>query len=265
MSPDSYRYPSEGLILALTILLVGAVVMLTALATVCGSLLFFGLFFIIAYSAGKAHQQELVRSATPVDATSLPELHAIAQSAAQRLRPGPVAYYLLRHRELNAYTFGLESPKTVVLYSSLLQAMDAGELRFIIGHELGHVALGHTWLNSIIGGMAGIPAPGPAGALLTMAFLWWNRACEYSADRAGLLACGSLSQATSALIKLAAGPTGAHDPEGMARAYAKIDAEDDSWEGGLQEAFATHPLLIRRINELRKWAATSQYTRLTAQ
>jgi hypothetical protein len=38
-----------------------------------------------------------------------------------------------------------------------------------------------------------------------MAFLWWNRACEYSADRAGLLACGRLHKAISALVKLAEG------------------------------------------------------------
>ena len=45
-------------------------------------------------------------------------------------------------------------------------------------------------LNWLVGGMAGIPSPFMASALLAMAFLWWNRACEFSADRAGLLACG---------------------------------------------------------------------------
>lgn len=262
MRPDAYRYPSEHLILALTLLLIVAVVLLTALATVCGSVLFFGLFLALAYSHGKAHQRELMRTAQPILAATQPGLAALGQAAVQRLKPGAVEFFLLRNAELNAYTFGLETPKTVVLYSSLTHAMDQGELLFIIGHELGHVALGHTWLNSIVGGMAGIPAPGAAGALLTMAFLWWNRACEYSADRAGLLACGSLTKAVSALVKLEAGPIGAHNPQQMAQAYAKIDAQDDSWEGSLQEAFATHPLLIRRINALRAWAETGDYRRM---
>ena len=86
--------------------------------------------------------------------------------------------------------------------------MDADELRFIIGHEMGHVALGHTWLNSLVGGMAGIPSSSTSSAILTLAFLSWNRTCELSADRAGLLACGSLDKAVSSLIKLVAGPEG---------------------------------------------------------
>jgi Zn-dependent protease with chaperone function len=45
---------------------------------------------------------------------------------------------------LNAHTFGLTEPQAVVVYDDLLRPMDADELRFILGHELGHVRLGHT-------------------------------------------------------------------------------------------------------------------------
>ena len=83
--------------------------------------------------------------------------------------------------------------------------MDKDELQFIIGHELGHVDLGHTWLNTLVGGMAGIPSTYGAAAILELAFRWWNCACEYSADRAGVLACSNPNKAISALIKLEAG------------------------------------------------------------
>jgi Zn-dependent protease with chaperone function len=139
--------------------------------------------------------------------------------------------------------------------------MDPAELRFIIGHELGHVRLGHTRLNSLVGGLAGIPASGGAAAMLALAFLNWNRACELSADRAGLLACGRLDKAVSALVKLVAGPQGLTHA-GLEAAYRQIDAEDDTWLGGLAEAFGSHPLLIRRINDLRQWAGTESYRRL---
>ncbi len=106
---------------------------------------------------------------------------------------------------MNAYTFGMVEPQVVVVYAGVFSIMDADELRFIIGHELGHIRLGHTWLNSLVGGMAGIPSPYVAAILLYIAFRWWNRACEYSADRAGLLACGKPEKAASALIKLVGG------------------------------------------------------------
>jgi Zn-dependent protease with chaperone function len=182
----------------------------------------------------------------------------------KRLQPGEVEVYIAPGAELNAYTFGVSQPKVVVVYTGLLRIMDADEMLFILGHELGHVALGHTALNSLVGGMAGIPSPFSAALLLSLAFLWWNRACEFSADRAGLLACGKPQKAISALIKLAAGPQ-ANTAAELAQAYRQVDAEDDTLMGSLNEAISTHPMLIRRINEIRRYAATEQYRRLLTQ
>jgi Zn-dependent protease with chaperone function len=172
-----------------------------------------------------------------------------------------VQVFVAPNDRLNAYTFGLSSPKVVVLHSALLPVMDADELRFVLGHELGHVRLGHTRLNSLVGGMAGIPSPFLASALLTMAFLWWNRACEYSADRAGLLACGKPHKAVSALVKLAAGPE-ARTQADLERALLYIEAEDDQALSSLSETLTTHPMMVRRIEELRRYATSSEYRRL---
>jgi Zn-dependent protease with chaperone function len=187
----------------------------------------------------------------------------LIRQAIARLRPDAVEVFVAPSRNMNAYTFGLTSPKVVVLYSALFNVMDEDELLFILGHELGHVALGHTWLNSLVGGLAGIPAPWSAGAILAVVFLWWNRMCEYSADRAGLLACGKPEKAVTALIKLAAGP-GASSEVDLRRTYQQIDAEDDTLLGELGEALGTHPMLIRRIQALRRYARSGQYHRLQA-
>jgi len=263
MRTTSYRYPNEHLILAVTVVLVLAVIALTATATVCASLLFIGIFVFYAYSTSRAQHQSLLRSARQVTPQSGLPLDRLVQTGISRLQPGPLEVYVLPTRELNAYTFGLESPKVVVLYSGLFDTMDQDEILFILGHEMGHVALGHTWLNSLVGGLAGIPSSLSSGALMTLAFLWWNRACEYSADRAGLLACGSPAKAVSALLKLAAGP-GARSQAELDYAYRKIDAEDDDLAGSLNEMLATHPALIRRINQIRSYAASEQYRRLAA-
>lgn len=263
MRTTSYRYPGEQWILLATLTLVGGVIALTATATVCASIIFILAFIAMSFSFTRSHHQTLMRSARQVTPQSLPELAEVAQQGITRLQPGAIQVYVAPSRELNAYTFGLDTPKVVVIYSALLQSMDRDELLFILGHELGHVALGHTWLNSLVGGIAGIPSSSSAGMLLTLAFLWWNRACEYSADRAGLLACGKPEKAITALIKLAAGPQADTQME-LAQAYRQIDAEDDSILGNLNEAMATHPMLIRRIQQIRTYASSPAYRQLLA-
>ena len=257
----AYRYAHERSILALTLFLVLFVIALTATATVCLSFVFVVAMVAISYAISRSHHRTLLERAKRVTPQDTPVLAAIAAESRQRLQTGLVHVFVAPSNRLNAYTFGLSSPKVVVLHSALLQVMDADELRFILGHELGHVRLGHTWLNSLVGGMAGIPSPFVASTILAMSFLWWNRACEHSADRAGLLACGKPHKAITALVKLTAG-MGAGTQAGLERALQHIEAEDDHALSGLSEMLTTHPMMVRRIEELRRYAASPEYQRL---
>lgn len=255
----AYRYPHEHLILAITVILVFLVIALTATATVCLSTVFVAATVAIAYAMNRANLQALLAHARQITPHETPRLAALVDECAAKLQPGEIRVFVVPNHTLNAYTFGILPPKTVVLHSALLQRMDEDELRFIVGHELGHVRLGHTWLNSLVGGMAGIPSPFAASALLALAFLWWNRACEYSADRAGMLACGKPGKAISALIKLAVPQ--AQTQADLERALRVIETEDDNAFNVLGEALATHPMAIRRIEKLRHYAASAEYRR----
>ncbi len=257
-----YRVDNEQLVLVLTVLLVLAVIVLTSTVTFCVSGIFIlGMFVISAFTIN-AHHRALMHSALPVNEIQRPQLDALVRSCSQKLQPGVIDVYLVKKNQLNAYTFGISEPKALVLYTPMVQVMGPGELSFVIGHEMGHVALGHTWLNTILGGMAGIPAPFGAAVLLYASFRWWNRMCEYSADRAGLLACGDLNLAISALVKLVA--PNVRSQQEFDRALAMIDAQDDNVSNVLAEAFQSHPMLIRRINKLRDYALTAEYQRIQA-
>jgi len=254
----AYRYPKERIILALTVFLVFAVIAVTAVATLCGSALFVLAMFVISFLFTRSHHKNLIENAHPVTPRTEPRLADLVESCSKRLQSDSIKTFIAPQNVLNAYTFGILEPYGVVLYAGLLKIMDADELRFIIGHELGHVSLGHTWLNSIIGGMAGIPSPGAAAVILYFAFRWWNRACEYSADRAGMLACGNPQKAASALIKLVAART----DEGPQQALSRINAEDDYLGSNLREMLSTHPMTVRRLDALREYAASPAYRRL---
>ncbi len=82
--------------------------------------------------------------------------------------------------------------------------MDETELCFIIGHEMGHVALGHAWLIHFLVEWGCSCLPGGA-VVITLALRCGNSVVRIFADRAGLLACGSLTKAVSALAQLEVG------------------------------------------------------------
>ncbi|MFZ3079700.1 MAG: M48 family metallopeptidase [Bellilinea sp.] len=260
MRLEILRDPSEQPILVATLLVILAVFLLAAAPTLCLLPLGVILLVIVAFQMNQAHHRAIIQNALRVSSQTAPELAQLAAECGKTLNSGPFELYVLRARQMNAYTFGFSNPRVVVLYSPLLQVMDARELRFIIGHELGHVVLNHTWLTTLLGGIAGVPPSLGAAVIFTFAFRWWSRACEYSSDRAGLVACGSLEKATSALVKLAAGEL--DSPAEIERALRLLDTEDDSPVSALGESLATHPLIINRIEKLRKFAASKEYREL---
>jgi Zn-dependent protease with chaperone function len=257
-----YRYPNEQVILAVTVLLVLGVIAFTSAATLCGSLLFVAVMLLSALFLNWSHHNALIQEAER--ASAIPRLDALVQETAARLRVTNTATYVAPGRTLNAYTFGLGDPKVIVLYSGLFSTMDRTELQFILGHEMGHVQLGHTWLNSVLGGMAGIPSPFGAAVILYFAFRWWNRACEFSADRAGLLACGDVNKGISALVKLATGGA-ARSAASQQHALARLERQDDDLGNQLGELLSTHPLIATRIEYLRAYAASDEYRRSQVQ
>jgi Zn-dependent protease with chaperone function len=260
-STTEYRYPYEYLILGLTIIVVLLVIALTAAATVCGSALFVPIVVIMGYFAGRSKHQALIAQAQQITLQTVPEMIPLIQTNIARLQVEPVNVFIVTSNQLNAYTFGMDSPKDVVLYSSLFRIMDQDEIQFILGHEMGHVKLGHTWLNTLVGGMAGIPSSLGAAAIMELAFRWWNRACEYSADRAGLLACGKPNKSISALVKLEAGSV-ARTQAGMQAAIQYIETEDDDIMNNLEELLASHPMIAKRIDEIRNYSNTQTYQHL---
>jgi Zn-dependent protease with chaperone function len=205
----------------------------------------------------------LLAQARQVTPETVPELLPVIRANVARLQVEPVNIFIVPSRQLNAYTFGMDSPKAIVLYSSLFKVMDQDEIQFILGHEMGHVKLGHTWLNTLVGGMAGIPSSLSAAAIMELAFRWWNRACEYSADRAGVLACSKPNKAISALVKFETGAA-ALTQAGLQTAIQHIDQDDDDFMHNLEELIASHPMIAKRIEEIRNFVDTPAYRRMQA-
>jgi Zn-dependent protease with chaperone function/tellurite resistance protein len=101
----------------------------------------------------------------------------------------------------NASCMDFGDGRVFLLFTSrLLEALAPKELLFVVGHELGHAAFGHHALPA--NGVLKRGALPPPRALKLMS---WSRRAEISCDRVGLLACGDLHAAATALIKLSSG------------------------------------------------------------
>src|SRR4029453_14662392 len=79
--------------------------------------------------------------------------------------------------------------------SGMIDLLDEDELRFVLGHELGHVLSGHALYTTMLmqllrvsNALAWLPV-GALGLRAVIAALYeWSRMAELSSDRAGLLA-----------------------------------------------------------------------------
>jgi Zn-dependent protease with chaperone function len=204
------------------------------------------------------HHQALMQQAyrIPVEGPTgrgdvLDQVGQLVRDCRKSLGCEPVEVFIVPGRQVNAYTFGLSSPKIIVLFKPMLDIMDEDELKFVIGHEMGHIVYGHTWLNTLLGGMAGMPASIGAALIFTFAFRWWARACEYSCDRAGAVAAGSLTKGISALAQLAVGDI--NSAAELKQALAAIERQDESMDQVLGEAFSDHPMIAKRIKALQEY------------
>jgi Zn-dependent protease with chaperone function len=48
-------------------------------------------------------------------------------------------------KTINAYVAGIGGTKRIVLWDTIIARMNEPELLFVMGHEMGHFVLGHTW------------------------------------------------------------------------------------------------------------------------
>jgi tellurite resistance protein len=118
----------------------------------------------------------------------------------------------------------------------------------VFGHELGHVVFGHSRVpvREILGRDEGVPA-----ALASLLFRW-SRAAEVSADRVGLLCCGKLQDAVSALFLTASGILGVDEDRvlrSLRSQYEQLEAHIHD-VGGSHGWIRTHPMIPIRFKAL---------------
>jgi Zn-dependent protease with chaperone function len=197
-------------------------------------------------------------------------LHAILREAADVLDLDRVPeMYVRQGLGLNAMTIGTQEP-IIVLSADLIDLMDLDELRFVIGHELGHAMSGHSLYRTIAWSMVALGSllsSVPLGTIglhtVQSALAEWSRKAELSSDRAGLLVTQDRNSCLRALMKLAGGIhlEDMNVEEFLAQA-AEFSQAGDIRDSIIRMALTrdqSHPLLVMRVAELDRWAAGPEY------
>ena len=185
-----------------------------------------------------------------------PELHDRAQQAAECLFCPPVPVYVKRASEMNIYTLGLWQRPIIVVTSSLVDQMDLDNLQFFIGREMGHIEAGHTWLRTLLKPV-GSEVPVIGKLLNSVVFGDWINRTEYTADRAGFLACRSLTTSVSTMLKFGVG----------IKLFAKLDISEflkqlnevRNVRGAMTEIVAEQPYLTKRVRALVDFALSEEF------
>jgi len=214
-------------------------------------------------------------SAVRVDHRQYPVVYRCTMEAAAALDMQKVPeVFVLAEPAPNAMTIGLDKP-FVIITSGLVELLDEEELRFVVGHELGHAVSGHAVYTTMLmrllnvsGAWAFVPF-GMLGLRAVVAALYeWQRKAELSGDRAGLLATQDPAAALRTQMKLAGG---GHLEDLDITAFRAQgdeylntpDVRDSVLKLLLLEA-SSHPFWVSRAAELQRWVDDGSYTRILA-
>ena len=109
--------------------------------------------------------------------------------------------------EINAYSVESESkkePHIINLNSGLVELMTTDELRFVLGHELGHIINRDAQLNRLIR-FVYPPKETDVPDILENKYRLWSQLCELAADRYGYMAIPDIETCVSAFFKMSSG------------------------------------------------------------
>lgn len=213
-----------------------------------------------------------VASNIKLSPSQLPEIYNRLPPICKKLGIEEPEFYLTMDPIPNAWTFG-DTRIFITITSGLVELLTTEELDAVIAHEAGHCLLRHVLYHSIAMYIKdGLNALGTLGNLavpVELAFCYWQRKSELSADRVAAYVTSPKTVA-SVMARLAGGPLSItrninyKEWARQADTYEEIRT-DGTWNKTLQAiaiAWQNHPFAAVRVNEILKWAESEQYKRL---
>lgn len=184
----------------------------------------------------------------------------------------PVELYVKPDPMVQAFCArSVSGPIIIGVSSRLLETFSDAELRFVLGHELGHAVFDHFAIpmptTATLEDVGGKFVSRPVSLKLYL----WCRAAEVTADRAGVVCAGAADPAAHALLKIASGLGSNVIKPDLEAFTSQIDAlhaapaacADERNEEGVLDCFDTHPYSPLRVRALLAFARSQAFQRAT--
>lgn len=178
-----------------------------------------------------------------VSEDQFPHIHRMVLEGSKRLGISPPETFIYNSNGvLNAFARQAFGRKYLLLTSSIVDATTDEQIRFIVGHELGHHAAGHLnfWLF-----LLRLPA-----RLVPFLHKAYSRQCEYTSDKLGLHVARNVQDSCTALSMLGCGCQKLNSSLNLS-AFEKQETQVPETSGYLAEILRTHPRLTRRVLALK--------------
>lgn len=199
-------------------------------------------------------RRRLLATSVRISRNMAPWLHEMADHCIEKLDVKiPLELYVYSSPTYNAACVKPEDGRLFIMFSSsLLESFEGSELRFVLGHELGHYLYGHhdIPIGYLLKGQAN---PGPK---LALQLTTWSRYAEISADRAGAHCAQDSIGVARSLFKLASGLSGKlvqFNIEEFIQQVDEMQVEDAQPGQGAptEDWFMTHPFSPLRVKALK--------------
>lgn len=190
----------------------------------------------------------------------LPRIYNLAKECAHELGVPMPTVYVANNPFMNAYTYGTDEDSFIVIHSKLIDDFDDDELKFVIGHEMGHIQNKHVVYMTALrlltfqrNMLMSLLSPFIKAGLMA-----WSRRAEITCDRAGALCARDVDVAQRAFLKMACGSSKLYDELNI-DAYLEQFDEGQKGVGRLTEITASHPYLPKRMKALQLFEESDVY------
>jgi Zn-dependent protease with chaperone function/uncharacterized RDD family membrane protein YckC len=231
--------------LPLSILIIGAVLQHQITYSELALLVVVAMVYV-AFARGR-----LLGGGLRVHAGQFAHVHAVVEECARMLRTPAPHVFVRDDPFVPVVGIGIGAPYAIVISAQFVEQFGDDELRFLVGRELGHIASGHTRFSSLLS------SNGRENGVIAVAFGAWLRKIDYTADRVGLLCCGSLDTALRAIAVSTFQSLGRKiDLGAFAEQLKELNAEPSL---RMAEWTASTPYATNRVAALHRFARDPLY------